>query len=51
MYEKEYIINDNVVIPEYIKNMTREELDREIARIEKEHLDQKLKAEKKRDAS
>lgn len=50
MAEKEYIINDNVVIPEFIKNMSREERDREIARIEREHLEQKKKAENARNA-
>lgn len=49
MAEEEYLVNDIVVIPEYIKNMTREERDREIARIEKEHLDQKRKSEKTRE--
>ncbi len=51
MAKEEYLVNDIVVIPEHIKNMTREERNREIARIEKEHLDQKRKAEKTRDAS
>ncbi|MDE7230974.1 MAG: hypothetical protein K2N56_10890 [Oscillospiraceae bacterium] len=50
MAEKEYIINDNVIIPEYIKKMTREERDREIARIEKEHLDQKRQAQNTHEA-
>lgn len=50
MAEKEYIINDNVVIPEFIKNMSREERDREIARIEREHLEQKKKAANARNA-
>lgn len=50
MAEKEYIINDNVIIPEYIKKMSREERDREIARLEKEHRDQTRKAESTREA-
>lgn len=29
MFKKEYIINDNVVNPEFIKKMSREERDRE----------------------
>lgn len=36
MAEKEFFINDNVVIPDYIKKMSIEELDREIARLEAE---------------
>ncbi len=51
MAEKEYIINDNVIIPEYIKKMSCEELDREIARLEKEHRDQIQKVKSTRDAS
>lgn len=31
-----YIVDDVIVIPEYIKNMTKEELDAEIAKIEAE---------------
>lgn len=50
MAEKEYIINDNVIIPEYIKKMSREERDREIERIEKEHLEQKMKTASARNA-
>ncbi len=50
MPQKEYIINDNVIIPEYIKKMSREERNREIARIEREHLEQKKKAAKTRNA-
>ncbi len=46
MAEKEYIIDDNVVIPDYIKKMSREELEREIARLEKEHLDRKREMKK-----
>ena len=36
MSEKEYFIDDRVVIPEDIKKMSKEELDREIARLEEE---------------
>lgn len=42
MTEKEYFIDDRVIIPDYIKNMSAEELDREIERLEAE-------AAKKRD--
>lgn len=34
--EEEYIVDDRVIIPEYIKRMSREELDQEIARLEEE---------------
>lgn len=36
MSEKEYFINDNVVIPEEIRRMTREERQTEIKRLEAE---------------
>ena len=36
MAEKEYFIDDRVIIPERIKKMSIEELDREIARLEAE---------------
>lgn len=48
MAEKEYIINDNVVIPDHIKKMSRDELEREIARLEKEHLESKREIETSR---
>ena len=35
MAEKEYFINDNVIIPDSIKKMTSEERLAEIARLEK----------------
>lgn len=41
MEKKEYIVNDNIVIPDYIKKMTKEELENEIARLEMEHLENK----------
>lgn len=41
MAEKEYIINDNIVIPDRIKRMSREELEHEIAHLEREHLEHK----------
>lgn len=43
MAEKEYFINDNVIIPDWIKKMTPEEKRAEIARLEAE-----AKAEKER---
>ena len=43
MAEKEYFIDDRCIIPDYIKKMSAEELDREIARLEAE-----AKAEKER---
>lgn len=36
MAEKEYFIDDRVIIPDHIKKMSVEELDREIARLEAE---------------
>ena len=45
--EIETFLDDNVVIPEYIKNMTREELAKEIARLEQEIRDKKINAQKK----
>lgn len=43
MAEKEYFADDRCIIPDYIKQMSAEELDREIARLEAE-----AKAEKER---
>lgn len=36
MSEKEFFIDDRVVIPEDIKRMTKDELDKEITRLEAE---------------
>ena len=36
MSEKEYLIDDRVVIPEDIKRMSKDELDKEIIRLEAE---------------
>lgn len=36
MSEKEYFINDNVIIPEEIRRMTKEERQVEIKRLEEE---------------
>lgn len=38
---EEFIVDDRVIIPEYIKRMSLEELDREIARLEQEHAEKK----------
>ncbi len=43
MAEKEYFIDDRVIIPEYIKKMTKEQRLAEIASLEEE-----AKAEKER---
>ncbi len=43
MAEKEYFIDDRVIIPDYIKKMTKDELEAEIVRLEAE-----AAAEKKR---
>lgn len=34
--EQEYIVDDRIIIPEDVKRMSKEELDREIARLEEE---------------
>lgn len=36
MAEKEYFIDDRVIIPDYIKNMTKEELETAIRQLEEE---------------
>lgn len=36
MAEKEYFIDDNVIVPDWIKKMTPEERHAEIERLEKE---------------
>ena len=41
MPEKELFIDDNVVIPDYIKSMSLEEIESEIARLEAEALKEK----------
>jgi len=43
MAEKEYFIDDRCIIPDYIKKMSTEELDREIARLEAEAKSKKEK--------
>lgn len=49
MTEKEYFIDDRVVIPEDIKKMTKDELDREIFRLEREAAQKKKALLKKAD--
>lgn len=46
MAEKEYIVNDNVIIPERIKKLSREELEKEIARLENEHFEHRCNEKK-----
>lgn len=36
MAEKEYFIDDRVIIPDYIKKMTKEELETAICQLEEE---------------
>lgn len=36
MAEKEYFIDDRVIIPDYIKNMSKEELEAAIRKLEEE---------------
>ncbi len=38
-----YVVDDRVIIPDYIKKMTREELDAEIKRLEAEVIKKKKK--------
>lgn len=43
MKEKPYVLDDRVIIPDYIKKMTIEELNAEIERLEAEHKAKKRK--------
>lgn len=43
MAEKEYLIDDRIIIPDDIKNMTKEELEAEIEKFEAEAADRKRK--------
>jgi hypothetical protein len=43
MAEKEYFIDDRFIIPDEIKKMSNEELDREIKRLETEAIAKKKK--------
>lgn len=47
MKEEQYFEDDRGIIPEYIKKMSNEELDSEIARLEQELKAQKQAKEKK----
>lgn len=47
MSEKEFFIDDRVIIPEDLKKMSREELDEEIKRLEAEAHRMKISARKK----
>jgi len=38
-----YFLDDRVIIPDYIKKMSKEELDKEIARLEAEAKAERLK--------
>lgn len=40
---EKYFADDRMIIPEYIKRMSKEELDAEIERLEREHRDKKQK--------
>lgn len=46
MSEKEFFIDDRVIIPDDIKNMSRKELDEEIKRLETEAHRIKISARK-----
>lgn len=43
MKKEKYFADDRMIIPEYIKRMSKEELEAEIARLEKEHREKKQK--------
>lgn len=38
---EEFIVDDRVIIPDYIQKMSLEELEREIAKLEREHAEKK----------
>ncbi len=42
----EYFADDRVIIPEYIKKMSKEELEQEIERLEKEAKEKKARNQK-----
>lgn len=46
MKDEEYIVDDRVIIPEDIKNMSREELEQEIMKLEQEERERKAKKQK-----
>lgn len=50
MSEKEFFIDDRVIIPEDIKKMSREELDKEIKHLEMEAHRNKMSARKGNEA-
>lgn len=50
MNEKEFFIDDRVIIPEDIKKMSREELDKEIRRLEMEAHRNKMSVRKGKEA-
>lgn len=49
--EVEYLIDDSpVVIPDYIKNMSKEELDAEIEKLEKEAREERDRLRRERES-
>ncbi len=48
MSEKEYFIDDRVIIPDYIKKMSKEEINAEIKRLEAEAAAEKQRILKSR---
>lgn len=42
MKKNDYVINDKVIIPKYIRNMSDSQLENEIAKLEKEILEKKM---------
>lgn len=43
---EEYFADDRVIIPDYVKKMSKEELEQEIARLEKEVKEKRAKNQK-----
>ncbi len=41
-----YFLDDRVIIPEYVKKMSKEELEQEIEMLEKEAIEKKTKNQK-----
>lgn len=48
MNEQEFLIDDRGIIPDDIKNMTKEELDAEIAKFEAETAEKRHRLEQRR---
>ena len=51
MNENQYFIDDRVIIPEEIKQMSKEQLEAEIAKFEKEIAKRKLALEQRKETA